>query len=398
MRILVVQETDWITRYPHTQHHLFERLSLKGHTIKVIDYGFDWRKETRKELFQKKKYFPRVSKIYTGSSIDVIRPSSLHIPVLEYVYLMFSHYLELSIQIKKFNPDLIMGFGILNAHLASILAKRNKIPFIYYWIDALDTLIPEQYLQKIGRSFERETIKNSSRLFVTNEKLKDHLIGLGADHRQIEIFSSGIDFNRFNNTIKGDEIRKKYKIKDDQVVLFFMGWLYHFSGLKEVAVKIATDKSKFEKFVLFIVGEGDAYEDLIAIKEKYQLNSNLILAGKQPYELIPQFIAASDICILPAYPEEKIMQDIVPIKIFEYMAMKKPVICTKLPGIIREFGEDNGIIYSDTPDATLAIASELKSSGTDTLEGEKGRKYVENMDWDNITNTFETIMYEVIQS
>ena len=205
----------------------------------------------------------------------------------------------------------------------------------------------------IGSLFETGSIKNSRRLFVTNEKLKDHVIGLGADSAQIEIFSSGIDFTRFNVNVNGDEIRKRYKINDDQIILFFMGWLSHFSGLKEVAIQIANERDKYEKFVLFIVGDGSAYEDLVKIKEKYQLNSNLILAGKQPYDMIPQFIAASDICILPAYPDEKIMQDIVPIKIFEYMAVGKPVITTKLSGIIKEFSLDNGVIYIDRPEETF---------------------------------------------
>ena len=60
---------------------------------------------------------------------------------------------------------------------------------------------------------------------------------------------------------------------------------------------------------------------------------------------MPAFIAASDICLLPAYPWEKTMQDIVPIKMYEYMAMKKPVIATRLPGVMKEFGEDNGVVY-----------------------------------------------------
>ncbi len=36
---------------------------------------------------------------------------------------------------------------------------------------------------------------------------------------------------------------------------------------------------------------------------------------------------------LTAYTDEKIMQEIVPIKLYEYMAMAKPVISTNLPGI-----------------------------------------------------------------
>ena len=398
MKILVVQETDWITRYPHTQHHLFERLSLKGHTIKVIDFGFDWKKDPERKIYQKREVFPRVSKICDGSGIDVIRPATLHIPVLVYLSVLVSHYREISDQVQEFSPDIIVGFGILNTFIASEYAKRRGIPFVYYWIDALDTLIPEPYFQKIGRFFERKTIQNSRMLFVTNEKLKDHLIGLGADPGRIEIISSGIDFTRFNEHVNGGAIRKKYNIREDQIILFFMGWIYHFSGLKEVAIQLADKKDIYEKIVLFVVGEGDAYEDLVNIKRINQLDTRLILTGKQPYALIPEFIAAADVCILPAYPDEKIMQDIVPIKIFEYMAVGKPVITTKLSGIIKEFGFNNGVMYVNKPEETLMAADELvKTDGLHEM-GMKARICVEPKDWIKITDCFEKYLEGILQA
>lgn len=42
MKILVVQESDWLERNPHQQHHLMERMAERGHQIKVIDYPIDW--------------------------------------------------------------------------------------------------------------------------------------------------------------------------------------------------------------------------------------------------------------------------------------------------------------------------------------------------------------------
>jgi glycosyltransferase involved in cell wall biosynthesis len=398
MKILVVQETDWITRYPHTQHHLFERLSLKGHTIKVIDYGFDWKKDPKRKIYQKREVFPRVSKICDGSGIEVIRPATLHIPVLVYLSLLVSHYREISDQIQKFNPDIIIGFGILNTFIASECAKRRGIPFVYYWIDALDTLIPEPYFQKVGRFFERKTIQNSRILFVTNEKLKDHLIGLGADPERIEIISSGIDFTRFNEHVSGEAIRKKYHIREDQIILFFMGWIYHFSGLKEIALQLADEKDRYEKIVLFVVGEGDAYEDLVNIGRMNQLDTRLILAGKQPYATIPEFIAAADVCILPAYPDEKIMQDIVPIKIFEYMAVGKPVITTKLSGVIREFGFNHGVMYVNKPVETLMAADELVKADVLREMGMKARVCVEPKDWAKITDCFEQYLEGILQT
>ena len=36
--LLVVQETDWLQRGPHQQHHILERLSERGHQIVVVDF------------------------------------------------------------------------------------------------------------------------------------------------------------------------------------------------------------------------------------------------------------------------------------------------------------------------------------------------------------------------
>lgn len=41
MKILVVQESNWLTRNPHQQHHLMERLAERGHSVRVIDYDID---------------------------------------------------------------------------------------------------------------------------------------------------------------------------------------------------------------------------------------------------------------------------------------------------------------------------------------------------------------------
>ena len=166
---------------------------------------------------------------------------------------------------------------------------------------------------------------------------------------------------------------------------FYSLWdfLYNFAGLKEVALELA--KGKNENLKLLIVGDGDAYHELQNIVKKHDLSNKVLLTGRKSYSKIPELVAASDICILPAYPDEKIMQDIVPIKIYEYMAMGKPVITTKLPGIMMEFGEGNGISYVDKPQDVV-----LKSYDIDIkVEGGKARRFAEKNDWNKITDEFE---------
>ena len=43
----------------------------------------------------------------------------------------------------------------------------------------------------------------------------------------------------------GYKIRKYYRIDNDDIVLFFMGFLYDFAGLKELAIELGKNKQKY---------------------------------------------------------------------------------------------------------------------------------------------------------
>jgi glycosyltransferase involved in cell wall biosynthesis len=395
VKILLVQDTDWLLRGPHQQHHLTERLSLKGHEVRVIDYELLWRTQGKKELRSKRQVFNNVSRFYDGAELTLIRPGIIKIPWLDYVSSIFSYKKEIRHQIKDFCPDVIIGFGILSTYLAMRAAKKNNIAFVYYWIDVLHRLIPFKPFHPIAKSFESKTLRQADKVLVINEKLKDYVKELGAPPERTQILGAGIDIERFDPATKGDTLRQHYGFTQEDIVLFFMGWLYQFSGLKEVASRLAQIDNHNLK--LLIVGEGDAYETLQQIREKHNLKDRIILTGKRPYQEIPSFIAASDVCLLPAYPDEEIMQDIVPIKMYEYMAMKKPVIATKLPGVMKEFGEDNGVVYVDKPEDAVTKATELIQSGKIEELGQKARSFVERYSWENITDEFEKILKKVIE-
>jgi len=396
VKILIVQESDWLKRGPHQQHQLADRLSLRGHQIRVIDYEILWREQAKEGLYSKRQVFDNVSKINAEAKVTVIRPGIIKIPLLDYVSLLITHQKEINRQIKEFQPDIIVGFGILNSYLALRTVKRKRIPFVYYWIDVLHRLIPFKPLQFIGRIAEQKALRQADMVLTINDKLKDYVVTSGAIADKTQVIRAGIDIEQFKPTADFGDIRRQYGLKETDIVLFFMGWLYHFSGLKEVAAKLA--ETNDEKLKLLIVGEGDAFEELKEIRDKHNLQDKLILTGQKPYAQMPAFISAADICLLPAYPREKIMQDIVPIKLYEYMAMGKPVISTKLSGVLREFGEDNGVIYIDEPEDAINKAKGLIKDGKIGELGAKARKFVLKYSWDSITDEFEKILEEVVRS
>ena len=394
MRILVVQESDWLDKGPHQQHHLMERLSLRGYEVRVIDFEITWTRKPRTGFYSKRSVFSGVSKACHRSQVTVIRPGILKLPLFDYGSIVFTHTAELRRQIGEFRPDVIVGFGILNTFIAMRMASRRRIPFIYYLIDALHTLIPINKLRLLGKVLESNTLRGCDVVCVINEELKRYAIEMGAQPYKVHVVRAGIDTERFNPHLDGCGLREKLGISRDDVVLFFMGWLYSFSGLKELAAELSEFRYTYPNLKLVIVGEGDIYHDLQQLKKDRNLQQ-LILAGWQPYERIPEFIAMADICLLPAHNNE-IMRDIVPIKMYEYMACGKPVIATRLPGIMREFGEGNGVIYVERPEDVLKKAVELAGDRQKLRKlGMKAAEYVQKYSWEAITDQFEELLKEL---
>lgn len=395
MKILVVQESDWLKRNPHQQHHLIDRMSLRGHDLRVIDYPIDWRMDNPKGFSSKRTVFKNVHKVDERAKVDVIRPKIIQKPVLDYISILHYHKKEINKQIEEFKPDIIIALGLLNAYLAIKASKKHKIPFIYYLIDVLYTLIPEKTFQNFGKQIYKKILKKSDFVLTINQGLSENAIKFGADPDKIAIIDAGIDLKKYDPDIDAHDLKNKYSIRDDDVVLFFMGWIYNFAGMKELAIELAKNKNEYPNYKILIVGDGDAYEDLQKIRSEYDLADQLILTGKQPYDLISKFISIADFCLLPAYQDEEIMQDIVPIKIYEYMAMEKPVIATKLPGLYKEFSDNNGLIYIDKACEVLETAEKFKDDREKI--GKIARNTVKENDWEIITDKFEKQLNELIK-
>lgn len=391
MRILLLQETNWIERGPHQQHHLMDRMSLRGHQIRVIDYDLLWRENGDRRIIKRREDFGNQPKVFSEAKIELIRPAVLQIPIMDYLSIPITHTLEIKRQIREFGPNVILSFGILNANIGARLARRYGIPHVYYLIDHLHTLVPIKIARPVAKYIESRTIKMSDLVLVINKGLKDYVVEMSGEIEKVRIIPGGVDLDRYKvDPGTRNRVRASYGIEESEIVLFFMGWLYEFSGLKEVATELM--RGNYENIKLMIVGEGDLYDDLKRIKGN---SDKIILTGKQPYSMIPELLSAADICLLPAY-NVPTMQNIVPIKMYEYMAGGKPVIATRLPGIMKEFGDGNGILYVDNSEDILEKAMKSLDPSLMKMEGKKAMNFVKENDWFKIVDDFERILDELV--
>lgn len=391
MRILYVQDTDWIRRNPIQHTHLAERLVQRGHEVCVIDYEILWRTEGRKELLSR-RLVRRVARLLPGGDVTVVRPPIVKIPLLDYASMLVTHRREIERQISEFGPDVIIGDAILTTALGYRAARKHRIPTLYYILDVNPRLIPFAILRPLGRFLERRNIRAADAVLAINQGLRDYAISRGARADRSAVLTAGIDRER-RGGLSRQEVRRRYGLGPDDTVLIFVGWIHHGNALPAVAGALAAYDEGGLK--LLVVGDGDGYADLERARGRLNLHDRLILAGRRPYSEVPELIGAADFCLLPSRPDEAIMQDIVPIKMYDYMGMGKPVIASRLPGILREFGEDSGVVYVDRPEDVVARAGQLTSAGAGRELGDRARAFIERYDWDGITDEFERRLREL---
>ena len=166
MKILVLQETDWLTRGPHTQHHIFERLSKNPLiNVTVLDYDID--KILKSEsLFIKKQIYNHIDRAIKNSNVNIIRTAHLQVRFVRRISSLITNFIQMLKIIRKSRPDIIIGFSITNGLIGLILSKFFKIPYIFFYIDFLHKLVPIPYVQNLARVIARVLLKHTDYVLV----------------------------------------------------------------------------------------------------------------------------------------------------------------------------------------------------------------------------------------
>ena len=399
MIILGLQETDWVTRGPHTQHHIFERLS-KNPNFKITVFDYDIDKILRlKSLIIKKHTYTNIDRAVEDSNVIVIRTAHIQVPYLRRISSLITNFFGILSFFRKNRPDIILGFSITNGAIGLLLAKLFRIPYIFYYIDLLHTLVSVPFAQDFARIISRFLFKHSDRVIVVTKPLQNYVLNEGVPIEKVNILLNGISLENTNVDRKKLEILKSdLSIEEDDFVIIYMGYLYDFAGLKEIIDYYNTDvKSGNLNLKFLIVGDGAIYNQLINHVKK--INADwVILTGKVPFFETTEYIELADLCLMN-FELNNVTKDITPVKVMEYMAMKKPVLSTSLPSVIREIGKNNGVIFAQNQKELVEKIRDLTKEKEKLKNlGLKGYELIKkHYMWPNIMKDLKKIMHDLIK-
>lgn len=388
MRILLINQVFVSPDEPgHTRHfELAKFMKQQGHELVIVASDVNY--QTGKKTIEH-------SGLSIEQNIDGIRVyRSAIIPSLHRSYfwriLSFFSFMFSSIwtALKVKNVDLIMGTTppIFQAVSAWFVAFLRRKPFLLEVRDLWPEFIVSMgefrnpVLIQMARWLERFLYARATHILVNSPAYGQYIEQKGVSKEKISFIPYGTDIDMFSPGVDGSEIRNRYGLNDNFVVLYSgaLGQANDIYTLIRTAQRL--NSQTVIKFILF--GDGKERKKLEAEVKNSNLE-NIIFAGALPKKEMPAVLAAADVCLA-------ILQDIpmfrttYPNKVFDYMAAGKATVLV-IDGVIRDVVEasEGGVFVKPGDDEQLAqVLSDLASDHDRVVSlGQHAREYlVKNLD------------------
>ena len=231
--------------------------------------------------------------------------------------------------IKLHKPDLILETHIAFSRAGKIASEKTGIPLV------LDDCAPaweEKQLYGVGldsiaNQIHREVTNHAKLLVAVNSTLRQYLLDEGISSDKVITIENGIDEKKFHPMVDGKKWREKYGISEDTVVIVFVGSYQPYHRV-DILLRAFAQLKINQKVHLLLVGDGQNFNESVELARELKISSLVSFVGRTPYDIVPSYIAAGDIAVMPATNSYG-----NPMKIYEYLAMGLPIAAPLQPTI-----------------------------------------------------------------
>lgn len=250
-------------------------------------------------------------------------------------YISFSLFTRIYLKRNSRREDIIYSNEILPLALASKIRKNcfyemHDFPESKIWLFG-------KYLTKMKWILihNRWKMEEAKRLFPT------------LDQKRLIYEPNAVDLKDFDIEVSKLEARKQLGLSENKKIIIYTGHLYGWKGVYTLAESAKLLSSDYE--VIFV---GGTDKDVSTFRQKYGSFETIKIVGHVKHSLIPVWQKAGDILILPNTAKERISAFYTsPMKLFEYMASRRPIIATDIPSIREILNNKNAIIVeADNPE------------------------------------------------
>ena len=324
--------------------------------------------------------------------------------ILSYVSFMCSSILQGTRKVGKqdiiiaSSPQFFVGIA------GYIISRLKGIPFVFevrdLWPESIVQLgqLKNKLIIRFLEWIELMLYRKSIHIVGVADSTTDILKSRGIPQKKISIIKNGVDLNLFHGEGNKPELKEKNGYPDKFIVTY-IGTL----GLSHALDKVldAADLLAEEKDILFLlVGEG-AEKDSLIKKAKKQKLQNVQFINQIDKKKLPDYYSLSDV-VLVTLKDLPLFRSVIPSKIFEIMAMSRPIIISVEGESKRLVEEAKAGIFSkpENPEDLKEKILTLKNDPQLCEQlGRNGRAFVEkNFDRNRLADRYQKILHRLVHN
>lgn len=243
-------------------------------------------------------------------------------------------------------------------------------------------------------------VRNSDQITVFSSHIRERLLSLlppelkDEARKKLSIMPMGVYTSLFQNKVDFEELKRRYGIPA-KLVLLFVGRLVEKKGVSYLIKAMPQIVSQNKDVVLMVCGDGPLENDLKKLTEELRLRDFVRFVGYVTGEKKLDYIAMSNIMIVPSIVTKSGDTEGLPVVIQEGLAAGKPIIASDVGGIrdIIKNRRNGFLIEQKKPDQIAAKVLELMNnkelrSGISKIAIEDSKNY----DWAVIGEKHRTVM------
>ncbi len=321
------------------------------------------------------------------------RPGGIHLfsKILVYNYLTASKMVNELVRGEGFLFDIAIAHDWLSAMGGIAIKRELDMPFVFH-VHSTEKGRTLGNGSEVVSNIEMRAAQTADMVITVSNAMKDELIGLGFPAEKIRVVYNGVDPDKYNrnqvSNEKAREIREQYGLKDDDLMVLFLGRLVWVKGADKLIASMPHVLQKIPNAKLVIVGLGDMQDYVSRLVQNLKLQDKV----KFRFEFIPEeeriaHYAACDVAVFPSLYEP------FGIVAIEAMSMEKPVVVgasgvSGMREIVVSTGQDQCGFHvnpNDPTDIAWGITSAIEDPQKKQLLGQNGRKRVlKEFTWDEI--------------
>lgn len=356
--IVCVSPQVWDADLPTNRQQIMRRAARRGHEVLFVESGsFLWREASRILRHPWKELRGRLAGELVEDGIRV--RSALNVVPWGKKYELASRInfgftaVMLRRAVKRLRQPTVLW--IYDPCAASMIGKLDEAFAVYDCVDDYaQQYAPDPRRMALVAAADKESGNRSKIVFATTKPLADR-------HRRANsrtyLVSNAADYPHFSPAV--DRGMAAPEVRDlARPVIGFAGNL---TAGKVDFTMLRTLAAERPGWTLLLIGPARAgAEDAMARLAELP---NVRWLGWKPYQELPRYVAAFDVGLCP-YLANAYMQNVFPLKVYEYLAAGKPVVASGTPSLS---GMEPDVVVVDGPHALLpALEAALdRSTGAD---------------------------------